>query len=432
MSGNYGKYPYVSLSSVKNYLNISSTNEDARLSNLISYACGVVENYIGQEVLSNSYTETLDGGKASIFVSKLPLQTVYSLVEYDGTNYRKLNNPQTDGISVTSINSNYSITIQGSPTLKTRYKKFGDSSGQFNGSTDYLSVPDSNDWYFSDSDFTIDVQVRANSYQSNAVFISQTQDSSNYWSLGYNTVEGAYFKAYEGGTETINVSHASTSGYSANTFHHFEIVRNSGTFSLYRDGTQIALQSTSNVMPDITGALEIARQNVAASYDYFTGFLDEIRVSHVARNSTSFTAPAYQYSTDDNTKLLIHFDGENDSSSFSDDHSTQEEFLFYPETGKITKNIGDGTGDFGLTLVGASIFKNYPRGVKVTYKAGYDSGSVPNDLVLATMDYIKMLHKDRQESQSFSLQGESVRSVDLSGNFPAHIRRVLDLYRNIF
>lgn len=431
MSGNYGKYPYVSLAQVKNYLNISSTNEDARLSNLISFACGAVENYIGQEILSNSYSETLDGGRAAIFVSRIPLQTVYSVLEYDGTNYRKLNNPQTDGMSVTSINSNYSITIHGSPVLKTRYKKFGSSSGFFNGTDSWLSVPDSNDWYFSDSDFTLDIQVRANSFQSNASFISQAQDSSNYWSLGYNTVEGAYFKAYESDTETINVSHGSTTGYTANTFHHFEIVRSGTDLSLYRDGVEIASQTTSNVMPDITGALEIGRQNVAASYDYFNGFLDEVRVSHVARNLAAFIAPSYQYSTDDDTKLLIHFDGENDSSSFSDDHSTQEDFLFYPETGKITKNIGDGTGDFGLTIVGASIFKNYPRGIKVKYKAGYESSNIPNDLTLATMDYIKMLHKDRQESQAFSLQGESVRSTELSGNFPAHIRRILDLYRNI-
>ena len=47
MSSNYGKYPYVTLAQIKNYLNITSSNEDARLSNLISFACGAVENYIG-------------------------------------------------------------------------------------------------------------------------------------------------------------------------------------------------------------------------------------------------------------------------------------------------------------------------------------------------------------------------------------------------
>ena len=431
MSSNYGKYPYISLAQLKNYLTITSSNEDARLSNLISYACGAVENYIGHEILSNSYSEVFDGGKSSVFVSRLPLQTIHTVTEYDGTAYRKLSNPQTDGSSVTRINSNHTLTHSGSPVLKTRYKKFGDSSGFFNGSTDFLYSPDSNDWFFGDSNFTIDMQIRANSYSANSVFLSQAADSDNIWSLGYDTTNGFTFRAVSAGTEVVNVTHAASTGYSANTFHHVEVVRSGSSWALYRDGVSIGTQTTSNVMPDISAALEFARQNVTSNYQYFNGFIDETRISHVARNTAAFTAPAYQYSTDDNTVLLVHFDGEDSISTFQDDHATGEDFLYYPETGEITKNIGDGTGDFGLTIIGASTFKNYPRGVRVSYKSGYDSGSVPNDLLMATMDYAKMLHKERQESQGFAFQGENVQNMPLSANFPPHIRRILDLYRVI-
>ena len=431
MSSNYGKYPYVTLAQIKNYLNITSSNEDARLSNLISFACGAVENYIGHEVLSNSYSEVFDGGKASVFVSRLPLQNVHSIAEYDGTAYRKLKNPQSDGSSVTRIDSNHTITNSGGPILKTRYKKFGDSSVFFDGSDDYIYLADSNDWYFGDSDFTIDTQIRSNSYSANSIFISQAADGNNLWSLGYDTTNGFTFRAVSGGTEVVNVTHAASTGYSANTFHHVEIVRSGSSWNLYRDGTSIASQATSNVMPDISASLEFARRNVTSSYQYFNGFIDETRISHVARHTSTFTAPSYQHATDDDTVLLVHFDGANDTSSFQDDHASVEDFLFYPETGEVTKNIGDGTGDFGLTIVGAATFKNYPRGVRVTYKSGYDSGSVPNDLLMATMDYAKMLHKDRQESQGFTFQGENVQDRQLSSNFPPHIRRILDLYRVI-
>ena len=135
--------------------------------------------------------------------------------------------------------------------------------------------------------------------------------------------------------------------------------------------------------------------------------------------------------TDDDTVLLVHFDGSNDTQDFKDDHATPEQYLFYADTGKITKNIGDGTGNYNLSLISASTFRNYPQGIRVSYKAGYDSSDVPNDLIMATMDYTKMLHKDRQESQSFSLQGEHVTDKQLSANFPPHIRRILDLYRII-
>lgn len=426
----YGKYPYITLNQVKNYLNISSTNEDARLSNLISYACAAVENYIGFEVLSNNYSEVFDGGHASVFVSRLPLQQVYAVNEYDGYAYRRLANPQTDGSSVTRLQSgNAVLTTNGGPVLKSRFKKFGESSAFFNGSTDYLTSGDSDNWYFGDSPFTIELQVRANSYSSNLTFISQAADSNNYWSLGYDTTNGYNFRAVSGGTEVANVTHANNTGYTSNSFHHVEIARSGSTFKIYRDGVELGTQTTSNVMPDISGSLEIARQNVSSTYNYFKGFIDELRISHTARHTDDFTPPTYQHSTDDNTVLLVHFDGPNDTSQFSDDHATVEQFIFYPVTGEITRNVGQNTGDYGLSLVGAIVFKNYPRGVKVDYKAGYDSGSVPYDLSLATLDYAKMLHKDRQESQGFTFQGENIQDRALSSNFPPHIKRILDLYR---
>lgn len=431
MSSNYGKYPYITLAQIKNYLNITSANEDARLSNLISFACGVVENYIGHEILSNNYSEVFDGGRSSVFVSRLPLQNVHSVTEYDGYSYKRLNNPQSDGSSVTRLGSNAVITNYGNTILKTRFKKFGDSSCLFNGSTDYLSAPDSDKWYFGDSAFTIDLQVRSNSYSSNQTFVSQVADSNNYWSLGYDTTNGYNFRAVSAGTEVVNVTHANSTGYSANTFHHVEIVRDGSSFKIYRDGSQLGSQTSSNVMPDINGPLEIGRQNVTSTFNYFRGFIDELRVSLTARHSSAFIAPSYQHSTDDNTVLLMHFDGANDTTVFADDHATVENFLFYPNTGEITRNVGENAGDYNLSLVGAKIFKNFPRGVRVAYKSGYDAGTVPNDLALATMDYIKMLHKDRQESQGFTFQGENVQDRALSSNFPPHIRRILDLYRVI-
>ena len=426
----YGKYPYVTLNQVKNYLSITSSNEDARLSNLISYACAVVENYIGFEVLANNYSETFDGGRASVFVNRLPLQKVYTLTEYDGYAYRRLANPQTDGSSVTRVETgNAVLTTYGSPTLKTRFKKFGDSSALFNGSTDYLSAGDSDDWYFGDSPFTIDLQVRSNSYSSNTTFISQVGDSNNLWSLGYNTTNGYTFRALSSGVEVANVTHANNTGYVSNSFHHIEIARSGSTFKIYRDGIELGAQTTANVMPDINGPLEIGRQNVTSSYNYYNGFIDELRVSLTARHPDDFTPPTYQHSTDDDTVLLVHFDGPNNTQQFSDEHATVEQFVFYPVTGEITRNVGENTGFYDLSLVGARVFKNFPRGIKVDYRSGYESGEVPYDLSLATLDYAKMLHKDRQESQGFTFQGENIQDRVLSSNFPPHIKRILDLYR---
>ena len=431
MADNFGKYPYVSLAEAKNYLNITSNNENARLSNLIMYACGAVEHYVGYEILSNVHTDTFNGGTSYVYVNKLPLQDVYSIMEYDGTKYSKLNSPQTGGFAVDTNKGSYTINYNSAPVLKTRYKKFGTAAAFFDGVDDYLYIADSDDWYFSDSDFTIDLQIRSNSYSANSAYVSQVADSSNYWAMGYNTSLGYYFKAYSGGTEVINVVHNATTGYSVNTYHHVELVRNNSNFYLYRDGIEIGTQVTSNVLPDITGALEIARQNVSGSYDYYNGFVDELRVSHSARHVAAFTAPTYAYSTDDNTVLLVNFDGTGDTSSFTDSKSVGEDFVYNVSTGEISRAVGAGSGTLELSLAAATKFSNYANGVKITYKSGYETADVPYDIKLATLDYAKMLHKDRQESQMFSLQGENIQNMALSANFPPHIRRILDLYRII-
>lgn len=427
---NYGKYPYVTLADVQNYLTISSNTSDARLSNLISYACAAVEHYIGYEILSNSYVEVFDGGYTSIFTSRLPIQEIHTLEEYNGSNYVKLNSPKPDGSSINRNTTNYTI-INNNSLLKSRYKKYGSSSCFFNGINSYLSIANSDDWYFSDSNFTIDFHIRANSYSSDMTFISHVTDINNYWSLSYNTINGFNFIAVDGGVETINVSHTSNSGYSANTYHHVEVTRNGNNFNLFRDGIILSNSISTYVMPDINSSLEIGRQNLVSNYNYFNGFMDELRISHIARHTANFSVATYQYSIDDDTKLLLHFDGENNSNEISDIHATVEDFLFYPETGEITKNIGSGAGNYDISVGGATNFNNYPRGIRVTYKAGYDLDNVPNDLILSTLDYIKMLHKERQESQSFSFQGENVQDRQLSANFPPHIKRILDLYRVI-
>ena len=82
--GNFGKYPYVTLNEIKNYLDITSDNHNGKLSNLAGYACGVVEHYIGREVLANNYTETFDGGKSSVFISRMPVSNVFFTLLYLG------------------------------------------------------------------------------------------------------------------------------------------------------------------------------------------------------------------------------------------------------------------------------------------------------------------------------------------------------------
>jgi hypothetical protein len=126
----------------------------------------------------------------------------------------------------------------------------------------------------------------------------------------------------------------------------------------------------------------------------------------------------------------------------SDVHNAINEFSFSIDKGEITRDTG-AVGIRGtyptirnnypaLTLSGPPSFKPFPSAIKVQYKAGYEPSKVPFDIQLATLDFIKIIYKQDQEKKGFSFEGESGTKNNLSGNFPPHIRRILDLYRIIY
>jgi hypothetical protein len=173
----------------------------------------------------------------------------------------------------------------------------------------------------------------------------------------------------------------------------------------------------------------------------FAGYIDELRVSDTARYHTDFTPPANRFRPDNDTVTLIHFDGSNDTTEAKDVHNAINEYGFTRDMGEVTRDVGH-VGVRGtyptirnqypaLTLSGPPSFAPFPSGVKVEYRGGYESGDVPYDLQMATLDVVKLIYKQDQEKRGFSFEGERGDKYPLAGNFPPHIRRILDLYRII-
>ena len=91
--------------------------------------------------------------------------------------------------------------------------------------------------------------------------------------------------------------------------------------------------------------------------------------------------------------------------------------------------------DSVIRTTGGWEYKNWPRGpgaVRVVYTAGYSS--TPKDLQLAVADlityYLKDEYKERRTLQGASMQNRGTSSMSDNVDFPDHIKRVLDLYKN--
>jgi hypothetical protein len=434
-----GKYTYVTLAQIKDYLSISSTTQDARLSNIINYATGVIEHYIGQEILANNYVELFDGGRSSVFVNRLPLNNVYQVSEFNGVEYVTLSDCATTGMPVDSADDDLSIAFVGDAHITSRIKKFGKSSLELN-TADYIysgSVPDQ--LKLEESDFTIEMFVRVDepTIQDNVIFAINT-DASNYMQFRLANQYGLAFEA--------NIAGSATTVLGANTlvesqqFMKRRWAHVAVTMDL--DNERLYLHYNGNTVANATYAVSnhTFTSNVQIGTT-FKGYIDEVRVSDVARYKANFTPPAFRHRPDNETALLIHFDEKDGAKVAKDVHAEPNEYTFSRDTGEVTRDVGAiGTrGTYptirntypSLTLSGPPAFQPFPNSVKVEYRAGYESGSVPYDLQLATLDFIKLLYKQDQEKKGFSFEGERGDAFPLAGNFPPHIRRILDLYRII-
>lgn len=111
------------------------------------------------------------------------------------------------------------------------------------------------------------------------------------------------------------------------------------------------------------------------------------------------------------------------SSSYSTLTTGAQEYFLDTDTDSIIRTT---TG---------SAYKNWPKGpgaVKIVYTAGY--ATTPKDLQLAVADlvtyYLKDEYKERRTMQGASVQNRGTSSMSDNVDFPDHIKRVLDLYKN--
>ena len=93
----------------------------------------------------------------------------------------------------------------------------------------------------------------------------------------------------------------------AGVWTHLAMVRNSGNWSLYINGTSIAMSSVTNQEPN-TPSTDFYVGTADHANSFFNGTIDEVRISNEARYTSNFTPPSEPFTTDGSTVGLYHFD----------------------------------------------------------------------------------------------------------------------------
>ena len=178
------------------------------------------------------------------------------------------------------------LTLYGNAKISTGQAKFGDTSMVFDGTGDYVTLPSNSFTPFGTGDFTIECFARFDAINGKGLFqlgasylpsavtgpaVFASVATNNPWRIYYGTSE----------------ADASVSP-SANTWYHVAYVRSSGVTKLYVNGTSVISQ---NDTTNYTNKFFVIGGGYSSSF-LMDGYIDDFRISHMARYTSNFTAPA--------------------------------------------------------------------------------------------------------------------------------------------
>lgn len=222
----------------------------------------------------------------------------------DGYTVSLLHFNGTDGATSFIDESGKTWTAAGSAQIDTAQSKFGGASLLLDGTTDYISTPDSADFNFSNGNFTIDFWFRAASTMDNFDtwfgIWNSTPANTNYIKFDYGSGGAIRFVVVASSSIVAEYTASSAQTFTAGTWYHLAVVRNGTNILIFKDGTSLTLTTgtaiSSSSLPDLTGAAVYGSDRANASRD-INGHIDEARISKgIARWTANFTPPSIEYS----------------------------------------------------------------------------------------------------------------------------------------
>lgn len=241
-----------------------------------------------------------------------PLTAISGTVVLTGQDAATITDSSTNNFAITRTGNIQSTDLTPFSALPKRATYAYGGSGYFDGSGDYLSIPNNVAFSFgapsgNANDFTVEFWTFPTTTTVTAP-VHTTYSGNNFWGFAFNkddsnaNVVGMtnFFL-----TDSFRVQSAS-GALRANEWSHIAATRSGTTVRLFINGTQVA-SGTSSINPAPTGALQFGRDTVLGR-DY-AGYIANARiVKGTAVYTANFTPPTSPVTAISGTSLLLNFD----------------------------------------------------------------------------------------------------------------------------
>jgi hypothetical protein len=238
-----------------------------------------------------------------------------------GTNGFYLDNtttPDTLTAFTDSGPNTHTVTARNNTVHSVIQSKIGNTSASFDGTNDYLEVADHADFEFGTGNFTMEAYVLWTSTSaSSSIFAKDDNGSNRSFALNWHNAGHWDINMSSNGSSMAENAFSASWTPTTNTWYHIAITRSGTDVKMWIDGTQSG--STLTLGTDLyNGTATFTIGSTDAELNDHSGYIDEIRISDIARYTGSFTPSTTAFSSDANTMLLVHSDA---STGVGDDAS---------------------------------------------------------------------------------------------------------------
>ena len=211
------------------------------------------------------------------------------------TNTKLLLNATNAGIyDATDLNDMETV---GSTQVSTTQYKWSPSSMKFNGTTDYLTITNTNNLNFGTGDFTVEFWMYPTTitFQMNIIATSGAF-TTNSTRIGKDQSFGMCLYSNNGTSVIVSEGNNTFISGAANIWTYYAFVRSGNNFTLYRNGTSVGTGTSSFAVTLTLNNATVVGTDWAN--DYFTGYIDDLRITKgVARYTANFTPPTAAFQT---------------------------------------------------------------------------------------------------------------------------------------
>ena len=225
------------------------------------------------------------------------------------------NIPLTGVSASVSLPSPLVFTGFGDAQISTAQSKFGGASLLLDGTGDYLESEGA--YNFGSDPFTVDMWVRPTSGTQDGIFFDSRDSTSNDTIALRQSTDNLL--VIRGNVTLFNINNV----FSENTWVHIAVTRGDpfgNTYSVFVNG----VKEGSSLFGVTATAASIHIGSDFNGSNNWEGYIDELRVANVDEyGGTDFTPPTSAYTADENIPILLHFDGANGSTTFTNDGIVQ-------------------------------------------------------------------------------------------------------------